>query len=423
MLTQDQNERLTRVGPGTPAGILFRRYWQPAVLSSEVPDRDGPPVRVRLLGEDLLAFRDSDGKVALVDAFCPHRRAPFFFGRNEDCGIRCAYHGWKFDRNGDCVDMPTEPGNDIMRERTKIAAYPTVERGEIVWAYMGPPELRPPEPDYEWLRVPSTHLHVSKTYEECNYLQALEGGLDTAHSSYAHNNNMAAKNDPRLVDRSPRLDVNPTDYGYNYVSTRQMGGGDVYIRLYHYVMPFQQMRGGIHEFSGARRKTPALDGHIWVPIDDETTWVYNWHHGYDDSVAMDEAHRIHTEVFYGRGPDDMIPGTFKLKKNIRNDYMIDRDLQKSKVFTGIVGINTQDFALQEGMGRIVDRTKEHLGSTDRAIIAMRAMLLKAIDQAAAGETPAGVDPATHRDVRAYDDFVKAGQDWRDAILPHTKAKW
>lgn len=423
MLTAEQNEKLVRVGPGTPAGTLFRRYWQPAVLSSEVPDRDGPPVRVRLLGEDLLAFRDSEGVVGLVDAYCPHRRAPFYFGRNEECGIRCAYHGWKFDRRGECVDMPTEPGNEIMREKTRIVAYPTCEKGGVIWAYMGPADSRPPEPDYEWLRVPHDFLHVSKTFEECNYLQALEGGLDTAHSSYAHNNNMASKTDPRLLDRSPRLDVHPTDYGYYYVSTRQLGGGDTYVRVYHYVMPFQQMRGGIHEFSGKRRAAPSLDGHIWVPIDDETTYVYNWHHCYDASEPMTEEHRVKTEVFYGRGPDDMIPGTFKLKKNMRNDYMIDRDLQRRQVYTGIVGINTQDFALQEGMGPIVDRTKEHLGATDRAIITMRSMLLRAIDTVADGGAAPGVTPESHGRVRAYDDFVKAGADWRDIFESETRAKW
>ena len=423
MLSREQNERLVRVGPDTPAGTLFRRYWQPAVLSSEVPENDGAPVRVRLLGEDLLAFRDTDGVVGLVDAFCPHRLAPFFFGRNEDCGIRCSYHGWKFDRNGDCVDMPTEPGNEIMREKTKITAYPTVERGGMVWAYMGPKDQMPPPPDYEWLRVPPQFLHVSKTYEECNYLQALEGGLDTAHSSYAHNNNMAAKSDPRLQDKSPRLDVHPTDYGYYYVSTRQLGEGNSYVRLYHYVMPFQQLRGGIHEFSGKRRASPALDGHLWVPIDDETTYVYNWHHSYDDSHPMSDEHRDQTETFYGRGPQDLIPGTFRLKRNRSNDYMIDRQLQKTKVFTGILGVNTQDFALQEGMGPIVPRWKEHLGSTDRAIITMRSILLRAIDAVEKGEAPPGLDPQTHRDMRAYDDFIKAGDDWRTVFGHEIKAKW
>ena len=319
--------------------------------------------------------------------------------------------------------MPTEPGNEIMREKTKITAYPTVELGGMVWAYMGPKDQMPPPPDYEWLRVPQQFLHVSKTYEECNYLQALEGGLDTAHSSYAHNNNMAAKSDPRLQDKSPRLDVHPTDYGYYYVSTRQLGEGNSYVRLYHYVMPFQQLRGGIHEFSGKRRASPALDGHLWVPIDDETTYVYNWHHCYDDSVPMTDEHRDHTETFYGRGPQDLIPGTFRLKKNRSNDYMIDRQLQKTKVFTGILGVNTQDFALQEGMGRIVPRWKEHLGSTDRAIITMRSMLLRAIDSVEKGEAPPGVEPATHRDMRAYDDFIKSGADWREVFGNEIKAKW
>ncbi len=423
MLSKAMNERLVRVGPGTPAGDLFRRYWQPAVLSSEVAAADGPQVRVRLLGEDLLAFRDTSGAVALTDAFCPHRRAPFFFGRNEQDGIRCAYHGWKFDRSGACVDMPTEPGNDRMRERTRIVAYPTVERGSVVWAYLGPSDKKPPPPDYEWLRVPATHLHVSKTYEQCNYLQALEGGLDTAHSSYAHNNDMASKNDPRLRDRSPSLEVHPTNYGYYYVSTRQMGGGDVYIRLYHYVMPAQQLRGGIHEFSGERRPTPSLDGHVWVPIDDETTHVYNWHHAYDETMPLDERHRIKTETFYGRGPDEVIPGTFMLKRNPSNDYLIDRELQRTKSFTGIIGINTQDFALQEGMGRIVDRSKEHLGSTDHAIISMRSMMAKAIDAVAKGSDPPGLAPETHRDARAYDDFVRAGGDWWDKFKPEIRAKW
>ena len=258
MLKPQENELLTRTGPGTPMGALFRRYWIPALFSTSLPAPDCPPVRVKLLGEPLVAFRDTQGRIGLLDERCPHRTASLFFGRNEDNGLRCAYHGWKFDRNGDCVDMPTEPGNEVMQQKTKIKAYPTVELGGMVWAYMGPPDRKPPPPDYEWTRVPHDFLHVSKTYQECNYLQALEGGLDTAHSSYAHNNNMSAKSDPRLKDKSPRLDVNPTDYGYNYVSTRQMGGGDTYVRLYHYVMPFQQMRGGIHEFSGARRKSRRL---------------------------------------------------------------------------------------------------------------------------------------------------------------------
>src|SRR5580704_12783584 len=187
MLKREENERITRVGPGTPMGNLMRRYWQPALLSSELPEADGPPVRVRLLGEDLIAFRGSDGTVGLVDAFCPHRRAPMFFGRNEECGLRCVYHGWKFDASGACVDMPSEPPDSLFKTKVTIAAYPTHEAGDIIWAYMGPKETQPEPPDYEWMRAPRTHRYVSKSVEDCNWLQALEGGIDTSHSSFTHN--------------------------------------------------------------------------------------------------------------------------------------------------------------------------------------------------------------------------------------------
>jgi len=223
MLTPEENIRLTRVSRGAPMGELMRRYWQPACLSSELPENDGAPLRVRLFCEDLIAFRDSEGKTGLVEAYCPHRRAPLFFGRNEECGLRCVYHGWKFDRAGNCVDMPSEPAGTTLQAKVKLLAYPTVEKGGVVWTYMGPPALIPPEPDYEWTRAPEKHRFVSKTYENCNWLQALEGGLDTAHSSFAHNNYMGDESVLRQKDRSPKIEVERTDYGYYYVSTRDLG--------------------------------------------------------------------------------------------------------------------------------------------------------------------------------------------------------
>ena len=182
----EDSERLVRTASGTPMGTLMRRYWQPALLSSELPENDGAPVRVRLLSEDLIAFRDTNARVGLVDAYCPHRRAPLFFGRNEECGLRCVYHGWKFDIVGDCVDLPSEPATSPMRAQIKIKAYPTVEKGGVVWAFLGPRGQMPAPPDYEWLRAPATHRFVSKTFEECNFLQAMEGGIDTSHVSYVH---------------------------------------------------------------------------------------------------------------------------------------------------------------------------------------------------------------------------------------------
>ena len=274
MLTVEENERLTRVGAGTPMGTYMRRFWWPLCLSTELPERDGAPLRVRILGEDLTAFRDTEGNVGLIDAFCPHRRAPLFFGRNEECGLRCVYHGWKFDRHGNCVDMPSEPAGTTLQAKVKILAYPTVEKGGVVWCYMGPKEQQPEQPDFEWTRAPKTHRYVSKTFENCNWLQGVEGGLDTSHSSFAHYNKLGDRANLRQHDRAPQLEVERTDYGYHYVSTRNVDTGKYY-RVYHYVMPAQQLRASIIGYEGVRNKPARLDGHIWVPIDDFTTHVYN----------------------------------------------------------------------------------------------------------------------------------------------------
>jgi phenylpropionate dioxygenase-like ring-hydroxylating dioxygenase large terminal subunit len=421
MLKHEDNERLVRVGPGKPAGELFRRYWQPALLSRELAERDGVPVKLRLLGEDLVAFRDTNGRIGIVDAYCPHRRAPLYFGRNEECGIRCVYHGWKFDVDGKCVDLPSEPDGSPLKDKVRFTAYPAMEKGGVIWAYMGPRETMPPPPDFEWTRVPDTHRHVSKTYEECNYLQALEGGLDTTHSSFLHNNNMADSSALRARDRAPSLDVERTDYGYTYVSTRKAGADGSYVRIYHYVMPAQQMRGGVTGWSG-RNALSLIHGHMWVPIDDDQTWVFNILYGYDQSVPLSEEEAEQSEAFYGRGKDDLIPGTYRLKRNRSNDYLIDRKQQKITSFTGIKGVNTQDFALQENMG-IPDRSKEHLGSSDKAIIQMRQLLLEATRDVEQGRAPKGADPAAHRRIRPHDGIVPPGKDWRQVLGADTVAKW
>lgn len=423
MLKREDNERLCRVGPGTPGGKMMRRYWQPAALSSELPEKDGAPVRVRLLGEDLLAFRDTTGRVGLVEAFCPHRRAPLFYGRNEECGIRCVYHGWKFDADGNCVDLPSEPAESPMKAGIKITAYPTVERGGVVWAYLGPKQDMPAPPDYEWLRAPATHRHVSKTFEDCNWLQALEGGLDTAHGSFLHNNQLGNGKLLRQRDGAPKIEVEPTDYGYYYISTRKTGEDERYVRVYQYIMPAQQMRANIMAREGGRANVPKFDGHVWVPVDDEHCCVYNWMYAYDDAVPITPDYAEMLEETYGRGQNDFIPGTFHLKRNPSNDYLIDRAAQKSQTFTGIKGVNTQDFALQEGMGGIVDRSKEHLGSSDRAIVTMRRLLLEAISATERGERAPGADPATHRNIRPHEAIIHGDRDWREVFGTELAAKW
>ena len=429
MLSHEDNIRLTRVSRGTPMGELMRRYWQPILLSSEVGEPDGAPVRVRILGEDLVAFRDTSGRVGLVDAYCPHRRAPMFYGRNEECGLRCVYHGWKFDAAGNCVDVPTEPASSKMKDHIKITAYPTYEKAGLVFTYMGPQDMMPEPPNYEWMRAPDTHRHVSKTYEHCNWLQALEGGLDTAHSSYLHNNKLGDKLEFRQRDRAPRLDVEKTDYGYYYVSHRNAGEDGTYVRVYQYVMPWQQMRANVQPNPAARpNRVPKHDGHIWVPIDDEQTFVYNWMAGYDQNARLDPEYVEQAEKGAGRGKDDLDPVTFVLKRNPSNDYLIDREMQKKSNFTGIVGVNTQDFALQEAMGgvdgkMICDRTKENLGSTDKAIIAMRNLLLEATRDVEAGKRPRGSDPKSHGQCRPHDGLVPKGADWRKEYADHLICKW
>jgi phenylpropionate dioxygenase-like ring-hydroxylating dioxygenase large terminal subunit len=186
MLSAKDNLYLTQIGPGTGMGELFRRFWLPALLSDELPGPDCEPVRLRLLGEDLLAWKDTNGRIAIVDAFCPHRSAPLFFGRNEECGLRCVYHGWKFDVDGNCVELPNATEGETFKERVKLRSYPVQDKAGMVWIYMGPPERIPPLPGFEWLDVPAEQRYVFKYFMNCNYLQTLENEFDTTHSSFLH---------------------------------------------------------------------------------------------------------------------------------------------------------------------------------------------------------------------------------------------
>jgi len=275
MLPPKENELITRVGAGTPMGETMRRYWIPACLSSEIAEPDSPPARVRLLGEDLVAFRDSDGRIGLIDEFCPHRRVSLFFGRNEECGLRCVYHGWKFDVEGNCLDQLNEPPEHQFKQHIHITAYPTVELGGLVWAYLGPADKMPPAPKFAWTQVSAERRHVSKVIEECNWLQALEGGIDTSHAPILHrlltdNSTRGGikPSNPFVRGKAPKLVVDVTDYGYLYAGIRPLGDAEVHIRTYHFVMPFHQIRPSRSE-SGI----PCDAGHIWVPLDDENCMV------------------------------------------------------------------------------------------------------------------------------------------------------
>jgi phthalate 4,5-dioxygenase len=414
MLSREDNERLTRVDRGTPMGTTMRRYWIPALLARELPEPDGAPVRVRLLGEDLVAFRDTRGRVGLLDEFCPHRRASLFFGRNEECGLRCVYHGWKYDVDGRCVDMMNEPAEQQFKDKIFIASYPTAEVGGVVWAYMGPLERRPPPPAFAWTRVPPTHIQVSKVIQESNWLQGLEGGIDTSHAPILHRlltTNTARPgfkpDNPFVRGKAPTLEVDITDYGYRYAGVRPLDEASFHVRTYHFILPFHQIRPSRSE-SGV----PLVAGHMWVPIDDENTMVYNWE--YSVSAPLTAEDRLERRL--GNGPLDVDQTTFRALRNRRNNYLLDRQVQKTESFTGIDGINVQDRAIQEGMGTIVDRSREHLGPADRAIIQARRLLLEAAKVVGEGGTPRGVEP-TYAGLAAAEAVLPRGADWREAELP------
>ena len=413
MLSAADNEALTRVGPGTPMGELMRRYWHPVLLSWELAEPDSDPLRVRVLGEDLVAFRDTSGRVGLLSEWCAHRLTSLFLGRNEEGGLRCVFHGWKYDVDGRCVDMPNEPAEFDFKHKVKVTHYPTVEMGGVIWAYLGPKELRPPDPQFEFTKQPETHRHASKVVQESNWLQGLEGGIDSVHSSFLHrsfNGTDYGLDGLRARATASKLEVEPTGYGYRYTSTRALPGEDRnYIRAYHWVMPHVQIRAAQLNADGSWRKF-VINGHHWVPIDDENTMVWNWTYSLDEPLNEEERVQRHS----GNDPGAVDQTTFRSFRNRRNDWNIDRELQRTENFTGIFGINAQDRAVQEAMGPISNRTQEHLGQTDRAIIMARKLLLQAVRTVQDGGTPPSVGAAYHN-LRAIEEVLPTGVRGLDAL--------
>ena len=267
MLSQQETDLLCQVGPGTPMGEVFRRFWIPVLLSEEVPEPDTTPVAIRILGEDLLAFRATSGKVGLTSAYCPHRHAHLFWGRNEEEGIRCTYHGWKYDTTGQCVDMPNEPGDLSFKDKIKIRSYPTMDAGGAIWAYMGPPERQPDLHQLEWTRVPAENVLVTKRLQENNWAQAVEGGIDSSHISYLHNNDMYKANNS-TVDKSPQMTVSPRDFGFIEAARRNTADGKHYWRIRPFLVPSSII------IPGGDQPGRNLSGHVWVPLDDEHVWTY-----------------------------------------------------------------------------------------------------------------------------------------------------
>src|SRR3974377_517130 len=390
MLRKEQNDLLTQTGPATPGGAFFRSYWLPALLAEELPEQEGPPVRWKLLSERLLAWRDSQGRLSLMDEFCAHRGVSLWFGRNEENGLRCPYHGWKYDHTGQCIDVPSEPEESGYCKRVKLKSYPLVEKGGILWTYMGPPETQPPLPDYEFIGVKRGGPFVARR-----------------------------RGDSIRTPVTPRgvCEVAKSPGGFYTGPRRNAENNQYYWRITPWVMPCFTMI--------APRGNHPVHGHFWVPIDDENCWA--WSFDFHPLRALTE-----TEVQAmqdGKGIYvKFVPGSYRPLANKDNDYLIDRAAQKAgRYFSGVEGIAMQDASLQESMGPIVDRTKENLVSTDNGIIMARHRSLRAVKVLIERDiTPPGVEVAHQRvrsaavllpPDRAYNDAAREALTVREGVAP------
>jgi phenylpropionate dioxygenase-like ring-hydroxylating dioxygenase large terminal subunit len=421
MLTAEKNALLTRTGPGTPMGRLMRAFWIPAMTAAEIPAADEAPVRLVLLGERLVVFRDTEGRVGVLDEHCPHRAASLFFGRNEEGGLRCVYHGWKFDVTGACTELPSEPPHSTMREKVRATAYPARVAGGVLWVYMGEAAQPPELPGFEWLGVPEQQVYLSRWYQECNYAQAMEGELDSGHVSFLHQTLNRRDPDHRALtgryftdDRAPDWRVLPTEAGFMACNARRVENDQHYWRLNQFLMPFYTMI--------PPRPSEAQLVRMWVPMTDERCWVMCVTYrpdgplGEAELAAWRNGENSHRKV---------IPGTNTPVERLDNDYLIDRHAQKTVSYTGIQGIRAQDAMVTETAGPIVDRTKEHLGTSDRAIIAMRRVLMDAataLDES--GTVPAAVTQPWLYRVRATQAVMPASADptAADALMGAATAK-
>lgn len=421
MTSHEDNETLVRVGPGTAMGQLMRLYWIPFLASGDVV-RDGQPHRVRLLGEDLVAFRDSEDRVGLVDHACPHRGAPMVFARNESGGIRCVYHGWKFAVDGRCQEMPAEPANSPMCSRITIKSYPVRERNGVLWTYMGPDrESPPPLPDVEWNLVPESHSLITFRVQECNWLQALEGEIDSAHAAILHGwrSGSTIGQWRQGADLSPTFEVQPHDSGLSIAARRKDGAEHNYIRVNQFLMPFWTL-------VPPQKQYPELSGHAWVPIDDEHTLAIMFSYT-PDQPFYEKSRKLFKEGYKGRETGHHSMGAYEPKAltvpfpnywsrfNRANAYHYTYE-------DGMPGLWLEDATCQSGVSAIYDRTQEHLGTTDTGIARVRRLLLDSARKLNQGSAPASALQPKSFMVRAVSITVPAGGDWSVIGRDYMKAE-
>lgn len=421
MLSAEKNDLLTQVGPDKPMGKFMREYWIPACLSQElVADRE--PVRLMILGERLIGFRDTAGRVGVMDHRCPHRCASLFFGRNEADGVRCVYHGWKFDVHGNCVDMPNVPPDQNFMAKIKARAFPVAERNGVVWIYMGARKAPPPLPEIEATLLSESQVNLRCIQRECNWLQALEGDIDTSHFGFLHVGSIHKEDvDPQnlhyhgIADRQPRYHVKATPWGTMYCGYRTAGVDQFYYRFAHYVFPFFTLfpEGNFEDHIVAQ---------AWVPMDDTHTMVFNFmFKGRTDGFNKLKNGSV---VPGFEKPIEFLPNTsdwhgrWRGAANRANDYLIDREAQRTSSFTGIQAVPVQDQAIIESMGEIVDRGFEHLSPSDRMVVQTRRAILNAL--AEHSQNPENVplvdQPSVVRAARSGSFIARTDQPWVEAYV-------
>jgi phthalate 4,5-dioxygenase oxygenase subunit len=402
MLSAADNELLVRTGPGTPMGEYFRRYWLPVALSRELPAPDCAPLRIKVMGECLVAFRDTQGRVGVIEPECAHRGANLFFGRNEDGGLRCIYHGWKYDVSGKCVDMPNVPPGASYHGKISIRAYPTREFGEMVWAYMGPGQV-PEIPQLEHGLLPASHRFVSKRLQQCNWAHSMEGALDTAHFSFLHMpapsvgayvNPATAADEKRLRwlrnDPMPQFTFIEHDVGVVVGGARRADADESYWRVTQFMLPS-------HSVAPSAMPKEFYQGYTWVPIDDHSCWIYTYAWHPDRPLSAEERAKFE-KGGYGQFAE-LGPGYVPIR-NRDNDYLIDREEQKHRSFTGVKGIAEQDAMAQDSQGLIAERTREHLTATDAGVVRFRRLMLEAAKALRDGREPEAPRRAPSYRVRA-----------------------
>jgi phenylpropionate dioxygenase-like ring-hydroxylating dioxygenase large terminal subunit len=416
----EDNVLLTRVAPGTAMGAVLRRYWLPLCESGELGPPDGPPRRTRLLGEDLVAFRDSLGRPGLLAEACPHRRTSLFLGRNEEEGLRCVYHGWKFDVSGRCLDMPTEPEGSSLRGRVRAVAYPCRELNGIVWALLEPGDPSSTDvPRLGWAESPPECRSVLTYQRACNWLQALEGDLDTAHLAWLHARfnaegarEVAFHEGDRLRDgvvRDPRpeLEVVDSPAGVTIAARREHDAESHYWRLTQFLMPI---------FTSVPSIGDEHRGKAFVALDDTHTRVWEFTWGRSSGVLHEAGpRRVPASGFRPETPDPLSRGRFAAGRE--NEYGLDRERQRCESFSGIEDCPPlQDAAVQESMGAIVDRSAEQLGASDAGIVRVRRRLLDAaLRLRDFGEGPPGFrEPDAYR-VHGTQLVIPRHADWREAV--------